>query len=343
MFLSRFHSLRSHLAGLVRVIVGPSRRLGLDALARHLLGLALCVGLAGLAVAGPSVDVGTVSSWSTPRVAKPLAPKAATPQPAGQASVAPAELPAESSVVTLLGPGDVLGITVYGQPDLTTETEVSEFGGIAFPLIGSLRVNGLRPGDVEQMIAKKLQEGDLVKDPHVTVLLKQQRSKMLSILGEVTKPGRYPLLRNTTLFDILATAGGLTQKAERVIFVLRRPDGGGPGTPRLSKIQIQLDAKSCCTPEVLNLELLPDDVIFIPTVQNFYIHGEVKRPGAYPMERDMNVMQAISVGGGVTDRGTLKKVFLHRKDSAGVIQRQAASLLDPVQEGDVIFVDERLF
>ncbi len=106
----------------------------------------------------------------------------------------------------ILGGGDLLKITVYQNDDLTTETRVSGNGMISVPLIGKMKVAGETPGDVEQKIVQKLSQGYII-DPHVTVFVEEYKSKRVTILGEVAKPGVYELTANASILEIISKAG----------------------------------------------------------------------------------------------------------------------------------------
>lgn len=255
---------------------------------------------------------------------RPMAPLAPTPE-AGRFHV---------------GAGDQLTINVYGHPEMGAEVTVNDNGQITLPLIGMLKVAGSAPGQVEQQIARRLREGDYLKKPEVSVQVKQLKSQMVSLLGEVQRPGRYPLQGRFTVLEALATAGGTTPKADRVVLVLRR-DSTDSGR---REIAVRLDQLTGTQGGAgLDLELKNDDVVFVGPQKVFYVYGEVRRPGAYPMEADLNLMRVLAISGGVSERGSANRVMVHRKNAAGVLESLELKPESPILSGDVVFVKERLF
>ncbi|MBV8620602.1 MAG: SLBB domain-containing protein [Curvibacter sp.] len=274
----------------------------------------------------------------------PAAPSAAAAVPAqsepgpGRSAAVSSASPVDRSVP--LGVGDVIQVTVFGQPDMSAEVTVSDGGDVTLPLIGPLHLKGMGQGAVEKLIAQRLREGQFLRNPDVTVVLKQVRSQMVSVLGEVQRPGRYPLQGRVTVLDMLATAGGLTTRADTVAYVLRAADGA-KAQPQRIPVRLDKVAEADRTP--LEVTLSGDDVVFVGPQKFFYIYGEVRRPGSYPMEPDLDVMRALSLGGGVTDRGSMSRIRLHRRTDRAEGEDLSPGLTDPVREGDVIFVKERLF
>jgi len=242
----------------------------------------------------------------------------------------------------LVGVGDQIFITVFGQTDMSAEVTVNDNSQVTLPLIGTLTVGGLTPPTIEKLIAQRLRDGEYLRNPEVSVQVKQVRSQMISVLGEVQRPGRFPILGKLTVLDALATAGGLGPKADRTVFLLRRNPVMGEDRQRL-EIAIKLDQVIDAGRGELDVELKNDDVVFVAQQKLFYIHGEVRRPGAYPMEVDLDVMRVLSLSGGVTERGSLRRIRILRKDADQKTQEISATLSSPVMGGDVVYVDERFF
>jgi polysaccharide export outer membrane protein len=243
----------------------------------------------------------------------------------------------------LVGVGDQIFITVFGQPDMSAEVTVNENQQVTLPLVGTIRVGALTPSAIEKLVAKRLKDGEYLRNPEVSVQVRQVRSQMISVLGEVQRPGRFPILGKLTVLDALATAGGLTQRADRTVFLLRRNPLDG-GAIQRREIAIHLDSVLDSSKGELDIELKHDDVVFVAQQKMFYVHGEVRRPGAYPIEPDLNIMRVLSISGGVTERGSMRRIRIHRKgpDDKSV-QELTQDLSAPVRSGDVIHVDERLF
>ena len=246
-------------------------------------------------------------------------------------------------------PGDLVRVTVYGQPDLTTLARVSRDNTITFPFIGEVQVGGVSTSQAQGNIARALDQQGIVRNPQVNVLVETEGSlsgDFVTILGYVQQPGRYPLgddsqIATRTLLDLMAVAGGTTPEAHSRVIVYRNGRGGeGPG----ERMEIDLDnLMQGGELEEVNLALNPGDVVMVPETDVFYIYGQVSRPGRYPLEKDMMVMQAISVGGGVSERGNESGIVLTRLDEDGDRRRLDAKLEDPIEPGDVIYVKERFF
>jgi polysaccharide biosynthesis/export protein len=246
-------------------------------------------------------------------------------------------------------PGDLVRVTVYGQPDLTTMARVSSDNTISFPFIGEVEVGGVSTSEAQSNIARALDQQGIVRNPQVNVLVETEGSlsgDFVTILGHVTQPGRYSLgdesqIATRTLLDLIAVAGGTTADANSRVILFRNTSGGeSPGSER---VEVDLDdLMQAGNLEDTNLSLSQGDVVVVPEADVFYIYGQVSRPGRYPLEKNMMVMQAISVGGGVTERGNESAIVLTRLEG-GEQTRINAGLEDPIQSGDVIYVKERFF
>ena len=236
-----------------------------------------------------------------------------------------------------MGTGDVLRITVYGQPDLTTEARVGENGGITFPLIGDVKLAGITPARGETEIAQRLSKGGFILEPFVTLNVMQYRSQQISVLGRVNRPGKYTLEKISRISDALALAGGIIIDGSDTVTLVRTRDG----KPEYRDI----DVIALFRPggEASN-ELVQDgDIINVARQPMFYIYGEVQRPGAFRLEQNMSVVQALSMGGGVNARGTQRGIRILRRDGNGAMQELEARLADMVKKDDVIYVKESLF
>jgi polysaccharide export outer membrane protein len=237
-----------------------------------------------------------------------------------------------------LGEGDSIRITVFQNPDLTTETRISERGTITFPLVGEISLAGLAPVDAEARIADKLIKGKFVLKPQVSLNVIRVRSRQVSVLGQVARPGRYPLDdTSSNLTDILALAGGVSPTGDDNVTVMVRRNG------KTAKLEINVPTMYRTGDLSRNLQLENGDTIFVQRAPVFYIYGEVQRAGSYRLEQAMTVMQALSLGGGVTPRGTDRGLKIRRKTADGTFRAIDASLTDPVQPDDVIYVRESLF
>ena len=233
----------------------------------------------------------------------------------------------------VLGPGDMLKITVYNNPDLTLETRLTETGTTSFPLLGEVGLGGMTTSAAEKKLSNLLESGGFVKQAQINILVLQFQSKMVSILGSVFKPGRYPLDRSMNLTEVLALAGGVPADGSDIITVI---GNSGKIEFDLSKIVKKGDGSQ-------NINLVGGEIIYVPRAPMFYIYGEAQRPGSYRIERDMTVMQALAMGGGPTARGTQRGVQLHRRNAIGVVEVLSPTLSDLVKQNDVLFIKESLF
>ena len=298
-----------------------------------------------IAAAGLFVALFVYSSQGVaqaPQAAK-LTPVAASKVVQPSAPVQPIQaLPAAAQPTDLrleqIGMGDLVRVSVFRNPELTTEARVSERGTIMFPMIGEISVAGLTPSQVSKAIGDRLAAGRYVVNPEVTVSLAQINSRQVSVLGNVQKPGRYPIDSTTArLTDLLALAGGIAPTGDDRVTVMTTRDG------KTTRQDIDV-AHMINTGDVSkNVELQAGDTIYVGRAPMIYVTGEVARAGAYRIEKDMTVMQAIALGGGITPRGTDRGIRIHRKNGDGQIHRMEARLNDPVKVDDVIFVRESLF
>ena len=256
----------------------------------------------------------------------------AQPSAVPQGSAAPAR------AETILGVGDVVRVSVYQNPDLTVEARISENGQINFPLIGNVLVGGSTIGTAEQKIAKQLRDGGFVLRPQVTIQVTTIRSNQISILGQVTKPGRYPIdMVGSRVSEMVAAAGGVLPGGADVVTLV----GARNGNP--VKIDIDLPAILQAGKAELDMTVENGDIIYVDRAPTAYIYGEVQRPGALRVERGLTLLQALAQSGGLTPRGTERGIKVHRRDSTGIVKITDIRMNDLVERDDVIYVKESLF
>ena len=236
-----------------------------------------------------------------------------------------------------MGTGDVVRITVYGQPDLTTEARVSENGNISFPLIGDVKMADITPAQGEAEIAKRLGKGGYIVNPYVTLNVLQYRGQQVSVLGRVNRPGKYAMEKISRVTDALAMAGGVSIDGADTVTLVRTHDG------KTEYRDIDLIALFRPGGESNNVMVQDGEILNVARQPMFYIYGEVQRPGTFRLEQNMSVVQALSIGGGLTQRGTQRGIKILRRDAKGAEQELDARLGDPVQKDDVIYVKESLF
>ncbi|MEI6299856.1 MAG: polysaccharide export protein EpsE [Betaproteobacteria bacterium] len=261
---------------------------------------------------------------------------AAGPEPAPATAAAPT--PTKTDTIELLGPGDSVRINVFQNPDLNLEARISAKGSVSIPLIGEVVLQGLTPSAAEARIAQRLKEGGFVNNPQVNVNLVQLRSRQVSVLGLVSRPGKYPMDDyGSKLVDVIALAGGVVPNAADNVTLVTTRNG------KTEKLEIDLPAMFRTGAFEQNIEIVSGDILFVQRAPQFYIYGEVQRPGAYRIEPNMTVIQALALAGGVTLRGTQKGLMINRHVQPGKVETIEARLTDFVRTDDVIFANESLF
>ncbi len=261
---------------------------------------------------------------------------AAGPATAAPAARAPA---AEDPDQSRIGPGDTIRITVYQSPDLSIETRVNEAGVITYPLLGRVKMGGLTVTGAEQHLAQELKRGDFVKDPQVMIVVTNVRANQVNVLGQVGKPGRYPLdLTGMRLTEVVALAGGIVAGvgSDTVILI-----GLREGRPYRHEVDLpRLFAPGGNTEDIV---VDPGDTIWVDRAPQIYMYGEIQHAGSLRLERGMTVMQAVAAGGGATPRGTLKGLRVTRRGADGRMQTLEPAMEDTLKDGDVVFIRESLF
>jgi polysaccharide export outer membrane protein len=244
----------------------------------------------------------------------------------------------DATPVLKLGAGDAVNIQVYGRPELSTTAYVADDGTIPVPLAGPVLIAGLSPAKASMRVAAALRDGQFLLNPQVTIILNQFRSQQVSVLGEVKSPARFPVDSRLNVFDLLAQAGGVTENGADVIYLLR-PDKDG----HVTRIPIDLKGLTDGKRTITNVNLRGGDVIYVPHAGQFYIFGEVQSPNMYRLEPGMTVLEAISRGGGITQRGSDSRIEIKRRTATGGYQTISASLTDRLEPDDVVRVKERIF
>jgi polysaccharide biosynthesis/export protein len=239
----------------------------------------------------------------------------------------------------LIGDGDLLKVSILGSPESDQDVRVSAEGNVALNFIGKVHVAGLTIEEAEAAIAKKLVTGGFYTDPQVSLLTKEYATQGISVLGEVQKPGVYPLLGPRRLFDALSLAGGTTPKAGRIVSVAHRDRPQEPVTVALSNDPVTTAAS--------NIEVFPGDTVMVSKAGVVYVVGDVKKPTGVIMENGrMTVLQAISMAEGTNPNAALNKAVLIHNTASGrqetplqLKNMLAAKAPDiAVQPDDIIFV-----
>jgi polysaccharide biosynthesis/export protein len=240
--------------------------------------------------------------------------------------------------LALLGPGDSVTMLVYGQPDMTTTTYVGNDGSIHIPLAGSVQVAGVTAVEAAERVEKALREGGYFVHPQITITLNQSRSERVTVLGEVKTPGSYAIDPSTSVIDLLAAAGGLT------------PNGADTGTVRRHEADgrtasYTVDLRGLGGPHGgTSLDRLQSgDELYVPQAEHVYVYGEVATPNMYKLEPGMTVMQAIVRAGGVTPRGSERRVEIKRMGKNGQYVVSKAQLGELLEPDDIVRVKESIF
>jgi polysaccharide biosynthesis/export protein len=273
--------------------------------------------------------------WSICCFAVDAGPTRSSEPPKPQAN-SPTQASSPTRIIQI-GPGDSVSIQVYGQPDMTTVVYVSDDGTIPVPLAGPVQIAGLSPSEASKRIEKALKVGNFLVDPHVTLTVTVSRSQRVSVLGQVAHPGVYPIESTTTIFDLLALAGGALDTGSEEIFLLRADASG-----TLQRYPVNLKGLEKAKGVIPEQTLRGGDSILVPKADQFYIYGEVTAPNKYRVEPDMTVVQAIARAGGVTPRGSERRVDIKRLVEGKYVTVKAR-LNDPVKADDVIHVKESIF
>ena len=214
------------------------------------------------------------------------------------------------SAELLIGEGDLLQITLYGVPDFNQHVRVDSSGEISLPMIGTVKLLRLSTKQAEQIIEKDLKSGGFYNNPQVTVLQQEFGSQGISVLGEVTKPGVYPVLTARKLFDMLSAAGGTTPKAGRDILISHR---SSPDVKKLtfsSDTDKQMDA---------NVDVFPGDTIVVTKAPIVYVVGDVRLPGGFVVDKSngLTILQALALAQGATTTAALNRSKLIHKTDEG--------------------------
>jgi polysaccharide biosynthesis/export protein len=270
----------------------------------------------------------------------------AYPQPTSPANALPEAVPSPGSISSpgsarnmVIGEGDLLEVSVYGAPDYDRVVRVSGTGDVALPLIGSLHVAGLSIPEAETLLEQRLQNGEYFNDPHVSVFEKEYATQGVSILGEVQKPGVYPIMGSRRLFDAISIAGGTTLKAGKTVTIMHRTNPKEPETVPLG------NGSSSAMQN--NVQVFPGDTILVSKAGIVYVVGDVHLPGGFTMENgELTVLQALAMAQGANPTASLDSAKLIRRTPQGqqeqplalkkILTAKAPDL--KLQPEDIVFV-----
>jgi polysaccharide export outer membrane protein len=251
---------------------------------------------------------------------------------------------ANDPALYMVGPNDVLNITVFNQPQMSGKFAVESDGTLAFPLVGRVAVGGLSIRAVEDEVRRRLSAGYLT-DPRVSVTVEQYRSQQIFVMGEVRQPGSLQFTGAMTLIEALARAGSTTDRAGSEAMIVRptrepvAPAAQAPNNPGSETIRVNLQSLQAGGLSQ-NVALRAGDTIFVPRAATVFVSGQVKSAGEYVLRPGMTVRQALALAGGVTDRGSTRRIQIVRQVDGKEVT-MGANLQTAVEPGDTIVVRER--
>ncbi len=276
-------------------------------------------------------------------------PVCASPAQSQPAVAQPAVADSDSRSVSVpapdytAGPQDVLEITVFGEGEISGKFPIESDGTFNFPLIGRVRGGGQTLRAIERELHDRLADGYL-QNPQISVGIGQFRSQRIFIVGEVGRPGTYPLTAKMTLIEALATAGSTSSNAAGHVLIVKGSRATKDASDPRAASEVQQVDLAAFRAGLLgdNVVLRDGDVILVPRAESIYVLGQVKTPGAIPLEKDVTVMQALALAGGVAERGSLTRIRIFRMINGKKVELKAG-LDDPVRAGDTVMVLERFF
>jgi polysaccharide export outer membrane protein len=254
--------------------------------------------------------------------------------------------PARAQTDYVIGAQDVVTVTVYDHADLTGKFTVEADGTLTFPLLGRVKAAGLTLRALEESLSKALSDGYL-KNPQVSVTIGEYRSQRIFVMGEVRAPGAYQLTGDMTIIEALAKAGGTMPTAADSVLIVRPTAGSATEGParaddeEATVLRVNIRALQAGSLSQ-NLALKGGDTIVVNKALSVYVFGQVRSAGAYPIEAGSTVLQALSLAGGVTDRGSTGRIKIVRTVD-GKKKEIKVKLTDTVEPGDTIIVAERFF
>jgi len=254
----------------------------------------------------------------------------------------------------LVGPNDVLLITVFDQPQLTGKYVVQADGTITFPFLGRLKAGGMSMQSVEDDVRERLKSGGFLRQPQVAVAVDQYRSQQVFVMGEVRQPGSLQFTGAMTVIEALARAGAPTERAGSEAVIVRGTAAAEVAAdPTLIERMetasgsevIRLDLEALQSGVLTqNVPLQSGDTIFVPRAKSVFVSGQVKSAGEYVIRKGMTVRQVLALAGGITDRGSTGRIQILRRIANDNREMTLSVVLDDiVQPGDTVVVRERFF
>lgn len=238
-----------------------------------------------------------------------------------------------------LGAGDLIELNVYNVPELSTKARIGNSGDVYLPLIDYVHVSDLTVEEAQALIEKRLVDGGFVRNAHVTIFVDESANQGVTVIGEVLKPGVFPLLGDRKLYDMISAAGGFSQLAGRKVSIIRQSDPSSPITVNLPR-NLADDLQD-------NIEILPGDTISVPKAPIVYVVGDVGHPAGLLIDNGtLTVLQALALAGGTNHTAKLHGVCIIRKGPNGMVSTrvplkkmlEAKAPDENLQADDILFV-----
>ena len=241
----------------------------------------------------------------------------------------------------LIGPGDLVAVTVFQTPELSQRTRVNDAGELSLVLGGNVKLAGLTPEQGERVVEHALIEGLFLRAPSVTLTVEEYATQSVSVLGQVKTPGAYPIGTPRSVIDVLALAGGLTEMADRKITIERRAT-----KERLNYYMSNSPDKALQA----EIEVYPGDKIIVARTEVVYILGDVAKPGGFPESINnsrLTVLEAVALAGGTPPNAVPSHTRLIRKHPDGTYEELHIPLSDmqkgkrpdmPLEADDILYV-----
>ncbi len=253
---------------------------------------------------------------------------------------APASAQAPGPGAYRLGPGDVLEVSVWGFPDLTRTVAVRPDGRISLPLVGEVQAAGRTAEELQRDLTRRF--ALYVRNPQVAVIVREFRRVRVSVLGQVGRPGTFELLPPVRVLDVLSSAGGLLESADRKAARLIRADG--------TVVPLDLERAEQGDPSQNPLLEMGDTLVVPEDLVGFvFVLGEVNKPGAFRLKGELRVLEALAMAGGLTEKAGVERAYVLRDrstrlpvDLAALLSRADDRQNLSLRPGDVVFVPEDL-
>jgi len=238
-----------------------------------------------------------------------------------------------------IGLGDLIEVSVFDTPEMSGQLRVDPSGNVTMPLLGSIHVAGMRTDEAQKLIQQKLVSAELVKEPQVSVFIRDYATQGVSVWGEVKNPGVYPVLGNRRVSDVISMAQGTTPAAGFWATITRRADPNNP---------MRIDLRAASTPgKGASYELQPGDTLQVERAGIVYVLGDVSKPGGFVMDHDnVTVLQALAFALGPTKTASLGKARLLHKTANGGFEQKPLALKDILaakQDDPVMSADDIIY